>query len=158
MKKTGSLVATIALAVLITASATVMATTNNKTPPAQPSPIISLSEANATTPVVVDKSWHDVANNGSATVANIFSINPNYGHLKLLLKNLSSQPVTVNLEHNDTDKLYFSLKIPGNSSYTWESFDQGYPQSMRAGVYTLAWSGGSAVVNGTVNGEAATQP
>lgn len=145
-----------AVAASLTAAALAVGATSNDTSTAPVQVTVSADEG-IITPLAVDKSWSDVANNGTATVVNSFSINPNYGHLKLFMKNLSSHPVTVNLEHISTGLQYFSITIPANSSYTWKNFEQGYPQGMRTGDYKLTWSGGGYAVNGTVDGKLASQ-
>ncbi|ANS76991.1 hypothetical protein AWM70_22370 [Paenibacillus yonginensis] len=159
MKKTVYL-AVLAAAAILTAAIAVGASSHSApeletvTAPIQ---VTTSSDKGVMPPLAVDKTWSDVANNGTGTVVHSFSINPNYGHLKLTIENLSGHPVTVNLEHTLTDRQYFSITIAAHSSYTWKNFEQGYPQGMRTGDYKLTWNGGGYAVNGTVGGKLASQ-
>ncbi|GAC40758.1 hypothetical protein [Paenibacillus popilliae] len=104
----------------------------------------------------VDKTWNSSAV-GGANVTNPFKVNPNNGHLKLLLKNLSKYPVNVNLQHIDTNKVYFATTIDAKSSLTWKNWEEGFAQGMRTGNYYIQWSGGEHNVNGKVFGKLASE-
>lgn len=67
--------------------------------------------------------------------------------------NLSSRPVKVTLTHDHTGLVYFAKTIDGDSSADWINFNEGYPQGMRTGIYTLQWIGGGYNVNGQVIGK-----
>ncbi|MEV2909270.1 pilus assembly protein [Paenibacillus larvae] len=155
MKKKSTLLAglsVLSLTVAVTAAAEEAPATNVVVPSAYS----TSSEGIEITPMKVDKKWHDTAT-GEATVVRTFSINANYGHLKLFMQNHSNKPVTVNLEHINTGLVYFSKTIPAGGSLTWKNFEQGFPQGMRIGDYTLTWSGGGTNVNGEYWGKAASQ-
>ncbi|AQT84677.1 hypothetical protein ERICIV_04103 [Paenibacillus larvae subsp. larvae] len=153
MKKKSTLLAglsVLSLTVAVTAAAAEAPATNG----VATSAYSTSSEGIEITPMKVDKVWHDTAT-GGATVVRTFNINPNYGHLKLFMKNYSSKPVTVNLEHINTGLQYFSRTIPAGGTLTWKNFEQGYPQGMRIGDYTLTYSGGGTNVNVEYWGKAA---
>ncbi|GGH68555.1 hypothetical protein GCM10008014_51110 [Paenibacillus silvae] len=69
------------------------------------------------------------------------------------MKNYGSQSVVASLTHKDTDKVYFSQKIPGKGMITWRNFEHGYEMGLRGGDYILQWSGGGSRVNGEFSGE-----
>lgn len=110
------------------------------------------NEGNEITPLTVDKTWEDSVSEGSVK-KNTFSINAGFGQLKLSLMNLSSRPVKVTLTHDHTGLVYFAKTIDGDSSADWINFNEGYPQGMRTGIYTLQWIGGGYNVNGQVIGK-----
>lgn len=90
---------------------------------------------------------------GGATVQSAFEVPKAYGHVKLTLKNRSSYPVRVSLEHNDSGKEYISGKrIAPGGTYTWRSSDDGYTDGLRSGSYTLQWRGGNNDVNAEFDG------
>ncbi|MFI2855717.1 hypothetical protein ACH6EH_01105 [Paenibacillus sp. JSM ZJ436] len=74
----------------------------------------------------------------------------------LFMKNYSSNSVTVNLTHLDSNLVYFTTTIPAGGSLDWRNFDEGYPQGMRGGNYVLQWIGGSYNVNGETFGKQAS--
>jgi hypothetical protein len=102
-----------------------------------------------------DRLWTSYPSN-SANYDSRFTVIPNYGHLKLFFKNLSSYPVTVNLQHPGTNKVYFVTTIDAKSSFDWKSWDDGFPQGMRTGKYIIQWSGGEHKVNGKMFGKLAS--
>ncbi|MBB6022441.1 hypothetical protein HNR77_003538 [Paenibacillus sp. JGP012] len=69
------------------------------------------------------------------------------------MENYSSQSVVVSLTHKDTDKVYFSQKIPERGMITWRNFEHGYEMGLRGGEYILQWSGGGSRVNGAFSGK-----
>ncbi|WP_156829551.1 hypothetical protein [Paenibacillus ginsengihumi] len=107
------------------------------------------------TPLKVDKEWGSKINDERSTSTRSFTMNPGYGHLKLYMVNYSSHSVNVTLEH--TDKVYFSKTIEGGGNLDWRSWEEGYPDGMRAGNYILTWSGGQHDAYGEYWGKAASQ-
>ena len=95
---------------------------------------------------------------GGATVQQPFSVNPEFVHIKLLMKNNSSHEVTVSLTHLDTSKVYFARTIAAGESFDWINFKEGFTQGMNTGGYLLQWSGGGYSVNGEVWGSAGSDP
>ncbi|BCG57722.1 pilus assembly protein [Paenibacillus sp. URB8-2] len=115
----------------------------------------NLSSANTRSPKTVGKEIKDKAS-GDANVPNSFTVNANYGQLKLLLKNYSSYEVHVTLTHIVTRKVYFAKDIAGGGSLEWNSWTEGYTQGMRIGHYILEWSGRGYNVNAGVEGQLAS--
>jgi len=159
MKKKATFIATLSLAMAttaITAFASPSTTQENAIPESsvvsvQPvdSNITNSSENGIIVPFQLDKSWPDVANNGTANVSNSFRVNAGFGHLKLLIKNLSNSLVTVTLQNIDTGKVYINgVQVYKGSPLDWKSFEQNYAQGMQSGNYILQWSGGGSVVMG----------
>ncbi|HBU82472.1 MULTISPECIES: hypothetical protein [Paenibacillus] len=95
---------------------------------------------------------------GGATVQQPFSVNPEFVHIKLLMKNNSSHEVNVSLTHLDTSKVYFARTIAAGESFDWINIKEGFTQGMNTGGYLLQWSGGSYSVNGEVWGSAGSEP
>lgn len=104
-----------------------------------------------------DKPSHYIAS-GGATVQQPFSINPEFVHIKLLMKNNSRHEVNVSLTHLETSKVYFAITIAAGESSDWININQGFTQGMRTGGYLLQWSGGGYNVNGEVWGAAVSDP
>ncbi|WP_340018137.1 pilus assembly protein [Paenibacillus sp. FSL H3-0457] len=95
---------------------------------------------------------------GGATVQQPFSVNPEFVHIKLLMKNNSSHEVNVSLTHLDTSKLYFARTIAPGESLNWINSKEGFTQGMSTGDYLLQWSGGGYRVEGEVWGSAGSDP
>ncbi|WP_052410104.1 hypothetical protein [Paenibacillus durus] len=160
MKKKSAFFATLSLAMAttaMTAFASPSTTQENVIPESSAieSPISNpFIEGHLITPSVIDTSnpIGDTVTGGSV-VPKYFTINAGYGHIKLLMKNYSNQSVTVSLTHNSTRMVYFSRVIAGSGSLTWKNFEEGFEQGMRAGDYTLQWSGGGSNVNGEFFGK-----
>ena len=165
MKKKGAFIATISLALAITAvTACASPSTNQEKVFTPESSVVEYqlvdtsspnpsSEDGIISPLTFDKTWSDMANNGSAVVTNTFTVNEGYGHLKLLMENLGSNSVSVSLTHVDTGLVYFSRSIPANGSLEWINFNEGYSQGMRGGNYKLQWLGSNYTVNGQYFGK-----
>ncbi|MDT3425985.1 hypothetical protein J2Z22_001505 [Paenibacillus forsythiae] len=160
MKKKSAFIATLSLAMVtigMTASASPSTTQENAVAES------SVIESPISNPFIEDHlispSVIDISNpigdtvTGGAVVQKYFTVNAGYGHIKLLMKNYSSQSVTVSLTHNYTGIVYFSRVISGKGSLTWKNFEEGYEQGMRGGGYTLQWSGGGSNVNGEFFGK-----
>ncbi|MDT3425348.1 hypothetical protein J2Z22_000864 [Paenibacillus forsythiae] len=165
MKKKGAFLTTLALATCVTVAAT--ASTIQESTYTSESGVVASPSENTTstksldgksiiTPMLVDDTWSDTANNGTANVQNFFNVNTGYSHLKLYMHNFSSHPVHVNLTHLESGKVYFSKDIPANDYLDWRNWLEGYPQGMRGGNYILQWSGGSYNVNGQYFGKTAS--
>ncbi|WP_145149957.1 hypothetical protein [Paenibacillus xylanexedens] len=103
------------------------------------------------------KSSHFIAS-GGATVQQPFSVNPEFVHIKLLMKNNSSHEVDVSLTHLDTSKVYFSRTIAPGKSLNWINSKEGFTKGMSTGGYLLQWSGGGYRVEGEVWGSAGLDP
>ncbi|MDR6718411.1 hypothetical protein [Paenibacillus sp. 2003] len=88
----------------------------------------------------------------SATVQQSFSVNPEFVHIKLLMKNNSSHEVNVSLTHLDTSKVYFARTIAPGESLEWINIKEGFTQRMSTGGYLLQWNGGGYLVDGEVWG------
>ncbi|WP_339256747.1 hypothetical protein MKZ12_22220 [Paenibacillus sp. FSL R5-0713] len=97
------------------------------------------------------KPSHFIAS-GGATVQQPFSINPEFVHIKLLMKNNSSHEVNVSLTHLDTSKVYFARTIAPGESLEWINVKEGFTQGMSTGGYLLQWNGGGYRVDGEVWG------
>lgn len=104
-----------------------------------------------------NKPSHYIAS-GGATVQQPFSVNPEFVHIKLLMKNNSSHEVNVSLTHLDTSKVYFARTIAAGESFDWINIKEGFTQGMNTGGYLLQWSGGGYSVNGEVWGSAGSEP
>ncbi|MEK4663042.1 hypothetical protein MHH93_14150 [Priestia sp. FSL H7-0729] len=88
----------------------------------------------------------------SATVQQLFSVNPEFVHIKLLMKNNSSHEVNVSLTHLDTSKVYFARTIAPGETLEWINTKEGFTQGMSTGGYLLQWNGGGYRVDGEVWG------
>ncbi|WP_315372777.1 hypothetical protein [Paenibacillus xylanexedens] len=161
MKKKNVFIATLSLALAttgVTAFASPSTTQENVSPESRVTEILPINnpfvEDQLISPMVIDTS-NPIGDkvSGGAVVPKYFSVNAGYGHIKLLLKNYSSKPVTVSLTHNYSKRVYFSRVIDGNGSLTWKNFEEGYEQGMIGGDYTLQWSGGGNNVNGEFFGK-----
>ncbi|WP_440114359.1 hypothetical protein [Paenibacillus sp. QZ-Y1] len=160
MKKKSAFFATLSLAMAttaMTACAPPSTTQENVIPESSviASPISNpFIEDHLISPLVIDTDnpIGDTAT-GGAVVQKSFTVNAGYGHLKLLMKNYSTQSVTVSLTHKYTGLLYFSREIPGKESLTWKNLENGYEQGIRGGDYMLQWSGGGSNVNGQFFGK-----
>lgn len=97
------------------------------------------------------KPSHYIAS-GGATVQQPFSVNPEFVHIKLLMKNNSSHEVNVSLTHLDTSKVYFARTIAPGESLEWINTKEGFTQGMSTGGYLLQWNGGGYRVDGEVWG------
>jgi hypothetical protein len=95
---------------------------------------------------------------GGATVQQPFSVNPEFVHIKLLMKNNSSHEVNVSLTHLDTSKVYLARTIAPGESLNWINSKEGITQGMDTGGYLLQWSGGGYHVEGEVWGSAGSDP
>lgn len=156
MKKKGPF-----FAVLLLSLTTVAVTACDST---SPTPKSGLSSSKFTSTTLTnslseeeDKPSHYIAS-GGATVQQPFSINPEFVHIKLLMKNNSSHEVNVSLTHLDTSTVYFARTIAAGESLNWINTKEGFTQGMRTGGYLLQWSGGSYSVDGEVWGSAGSDP
>ncbi|MEK4439051.1 pilus assembly protein [Paenibacillus sp. FSL K6-2862] len=104
-----------------------------------------------------NKPTHYIAS-GGATVQQPFSVDPEFVHIRLLMKNNSSHEVNVSLTHLDTNNLYFARTIAAGESLDWINFNEGFEQGMLNGGYVLQWSGGGYSVDGEVWGSAGSEP
>ncbi|MBD8839132.1 MULTISPECIES: pilus assembly protein [unclassified Paenibacillus] len=102
------------------------------------------------------KPSHFIAS-GGATVQQPFSLNPEFVHIKLLMKNNSSHEVNVSLTHLDTNRVYLSRTIAPGESLDWINVKEGYSEGMSTGDYLLQWSGGGYRVDGEVWGSACSE-
>ncbi|MGE6573622.1 pilus assembly protein [Paenibacillus xylanexedens] len=103
------------------------------------------------------KPSHYIAS-GGATVQQPFSVNPEFVHIKLLMKNNSSHEVNVSLTHLDTSKVYFARTIVAGESFDWINSKEGFTNGMSTGDYLLQWSGGGYRVEGELWGSAGSDP
>lgn len=104
------------------------------------------------TPQVIGNSFSGKVS-GGATVQSAFEVPKGYGHVKLSLKNNSSNPVKVSLTHNDSGKEYISgASISAKGTLVWKSPDKGIADGLRSGSYTLQWRGGDYNVNAEYSG------
>lgn len=97
-------------------------------------------------PNSVDKEW-DGTLNGGASVSTNFKINQGSGHLKLSLRNNSSYPMSVTIEHLESGLVYDKITLKGKESKDWISYKEGYSQGMRTGYYIIQASGVDQDVN-----------
>jgi hypothetical protein len=104
-----------------------------------------------------NKPSHYIAS-GGATVQQPFSVNSEFVHIKLLMKNNSRHEVNVSLTHLDTSKVYFDRTIAAGESLDWININEGFTQGMHTGGYLLQWSGGGYNVDGEVWGSAGSDP
>ncbi|MGW7157970.1 pilus assembly protein [Paenibacillus taichungensis] len=104
-----------------------------------------------------DKPSHYIAS-GGATVQQPFTVNSEFVHIKLLMKNNSRHEVNVSLTHLDTSTVYFARTIATGESLDWININEGFTQGMRTGGYLLQWSGGGYNVDGEVWGAAGSDP
>lgn len=158
MKKKGVFFAILSL-VLATITVIVWASTttiqeNNSIPE---SSILASQSVSTTATNDGNKPWHYIAT-GGATVQQPFVVKPEFGHIKLLMRNNSSHEVDVSLTHLDTSKVYFARTIFAGESLDWRNIDEGFTQGMLAGNYLLQWSGGGYNVDGEVWGSAGSDP
>ncbi|WP_053781492.1 hypothetical protein [Paenibacillus xylanivorans] len=100
---------------------------------------------------------HYIASEG-ATVQQPFTVNSEFVHIKLLMKNNSRHEVNVSLTHLDTNKVYFARTIAAGESLDWININEGFTQGMHTGGYLLQWSGGGYNVDGEVWGAAGSDP
>ncbi|MGG4401089.1 pilus assembly protein [Paenibacillus amylolyticus] len=103
------------------------------------------------------KPSHYIAS-GGAMVQQPFSVNPEFVHIKLLMKNNSSHEVNVTLTHLYTSKVYFARTIAAGESFDWINIKEGFTQGMNTGGYLLQWSGGGYRVEGELWGSAGADP
>ncbi|WP_339297679.1 hypothetical protein MKY92_22330 [Paenibacillus sp. FSL R5-0623] len=103
------------------------------------------------------KPSHFIAS-GGATVQQPFSVNPEFVHIKLLMKNNSSHEVNVSLTHLDTSEVYFARTIAAGESFDWINSKEGFTKGMSTGGYLLQWSGGGYRVEGELWGSAGSDP
>ncbi|MBO2943085.1 pilus assembly protein [Paenibacillus sp. F411] len=155
MEKKVALSVILSLALATTAMTALASSSTHQESSDQPVEASDTKEDGGITPFNVDKTWNAKAI-GGANVPQYFSVNAGYGHLKLFMKNYSSNSVTVNLTHLDSTLVYFTKTIPAGGSLDWKDFDEGYPQGMRGGNYVLQWIGGSYNVNGETFGKLAS--
>ncbi|GLI07633.1 hypothetical protein YDYSG_36630 [Paenibacillus tyrfis] len=106
-------------------------------------------------PMAVDKEWNDNFKDQS-TVTRFFTINPDYGHVKLHFQNNSDKPVKISLEHRASGFVYISETLWGNSSWSWNSWDKN-ADGVKSGDYVVTFSGGENNVNGHYWGKAASK-
>ncbi|OAX47034.1 hypothetical protein [Paenibacillus sp. AD87] len=104
-----------------------------------------------------NKPSHYIAS-GGATVQQPFTVNSEFVHIKLLIKNNSRHEINISLTHIDTSKVYFARTIDAGKSMDWININEGFTQGMRTGDYLLQWSGGGYNVDGEVWGAASSDP
>ncbi|WP_024628680.1 hypothetical protein [Paenibacillus sp. MAEPY2] len=158
MKKKGLFLAVLSLS-LTTATVTACDSTS-PTEENRSTPKSSVSSKSTSTTLLSEeenKPSHYIAS-GGATVQQPFSVNSEFVHIKLLMKNNSRHEVNVSLTHLDTSKVYFALTIAAGESRDWININEGFTQGMSTGGYLLQWSGGGYSVDGEVWGSAGSDP
>ncbi|MCZ8520493.1 MULTISPECIES: hypothetical protein [Paenibacillus] len=113
-------------------------------------------EGNGLKEVKVDKEW-GISFSGQSTSTHMFTINPDFGHVKLHVQNTGPTSFNINVSHRSSGTSYWATTVPGNSSATWFSWDK-FPQGMMSGDYSVVFSGGNYDAIGTYWGKAANKP